>query len=112
MEEGLPGASEASAARRGADESRPDVREDSAAAEGKRVSEAAARDLKKSYEHTGRGTEPRYAMIEQLSVEFGIKECCQALVVSRSGYNQWLKSEPSQREKEDAEFAGADRQSF
>jgi hypothetical protein len=60
MEEGLPGASEAGAARRGADESRPDVGEDSAAAEGKRVSEAAARDLKKSYEHTGRGTEPRY----------------------------------------------------
>jgi len=51
-------------------------------------------------------------MIEQLSVEFGIKECCQALGVSRSGYNQWLKSEPSQREKEDAEFAGADRQCF
>jgi putative transposase len=43
-------------------------------------------------------------MIEQLSVEFGIKECCQALGVSRSGYNQWLKSEPSPREKEDAEL--------
>ncbi len=43
-------------------------------------------------------------MIEELSVEFGIKECCQALGVSRSGYNQWLKPEPSQREKEDVEL--------
>jgi putative transposase len=43
-------------------------------------------------------------MIEELSVKFAIKECCQALGVSRSGYYQWLKSEPSQREKEDAEL--------
>jgi len=43
-------------------------------------------------------------MIEELSVKFPIKECCQALEVSRSGYYQWLKLEPSQREKEDAEL--------
>ena len=43
-------------------------------------------------------------MIEELSVKFAIKECCQALGVSRSGYYQWLKSEPSEREKQDAEL--------
>jgi putative transposase len=43
-------------------------------------------------------------MIEELSVKFAIKECCQALEVSRSGYYQWLNSGPSQREKEDAEL--------
>jgi hypothetical protein len=31
---------------------------------------------KKSYEHTGRGTAQRYAMIEELSVQFPIKESC------------------------------------
>jgi putative transposase len=43
-------------------------------------------------------------MIEELSVKFGIKESCQALGVSRSGYHRWLKREPSEREKEDAEL--------
>jgi hypothetical protein len=43
-------------------------------------------------------------MIQELSVKFAIKECCQALGVSRSGYYQWLEREPSQREKEDAEL--------
>jgi putative transposase len=31
-------------------------------------------------------------MIKELSVEFAIKECCQVLGVSRSGYYQWVKS--------------------
>src|SRR5689334_10049966 len=62
MEEGLPGASEARAAGGRADESRTDGREDSTAAEGERISQAPARDFKKSYEHTGRGTAQRYAM--------------------------------------------------
>ena len=38
-------------------------------------------------------------MIEELSVEFAIKECCQALGVSRSGYYQWVGAEPSVRAK-------------
>jgi putative transposase len=43
-------------------------------------------------------------MIRTLSVEFGIKECCEALRVSRSGYYQWKKAKPSQREREEAEL--------
>src|SRR4029077_10210496 len=43
-------------------------------------------------------------MIRTLSVEYGIKECCEGLRVSRSGYYQWKKAEPSQREREEAEL--------
>jgi putative transposase len=43
-------------------------------------------------------------MIRTLSVEYGIKECCEALRVSRSGYYQWKKAEPGQREREEAEL--------
>src|ERR1700738_669998 len=81
-------------------------------AQGGGVSQAAARALKKSDEHSGRGTESRYAMIRTLSVEYGIKECCEALRVSRSGYYQWKKAEPSQREREEAELVGQIRRVF
>jgi hypothetical protein len=50
---------------------------------------------KKSYEHTGRGTAERYAMIEELSVQFAVKDCCVALKVSRSGYYRWVRTEQS-----------------
>ena len=43
-------------------------------------------------------------MIRTLSVEYGIKECCEGLRVSRSGYYQWKKAEPSQRERAEAEL--------
>jgi putative transposase len=43
-------------------------------------------------------------MIRTLSVEYGIKECCEALRVSRSGYYQWKKAEPSQRVRAEAEL--------
>ena len=43
-------------------------------------------------------------MIKELSVDFDIKECCEALRVSRSGYYQWKKAEPGQREREEAEL--------
>jgi transposase InsO family protein len=36
-------------------------------------------------------------MIEQLSVQFPVKECCVALGVSRSGYYQWALKEHSAR---------------
>jgi putative transposase len=36
-------------------------------------------------------------MIEELSVQFPLKECCVALSVSRSGYYQWLGAEQSAR---------------
>jgi transposase InsO family protein len=36
-------------------------------------------------------------MIEELSVQFPLKECCVALRVSRSGYYQWLGAEQSAR---------------
>jgi putative transposase len=36
-------------------------------------------------------------MIEELSMEFGIKACCEALGVSRSGYYQWQQPELGKR---------------
>jgi putative transposase len=53
--------------------------------------------LKKSYQHTGRGTQSRYALIEELSMEFGIQDCCEALGVSRSGYYKWQQPEAGPR---------------
>ena len=43
-------------------------------------------------------------MIRSLSVEYAIKECCEALGVSRSGYYQWKKAEPTLRDREEAEL--------
>jgi putative transposase len=43
-------------------------------------------------------------MIEELSVQFPIKECCVALSVSRSGYYQWVGAEPSLRAKAEAKL--------
>jgi transposase InsO family protein len=43
-------------------------------------------------------------MIKELSVEFKIKECCEALRVSRSGFYQWKKAELSQRAKQEAQL--------
>jgi transposase InsO family protein len=60
--------------------------------------------LKKSYEHTGRGTAQRYAMIQELSVQFPVKEACVALSVSRSGYYQWAGTEQSARGKANTEL--------
>ena len=37
-------------------------------------------------------------------MDFDIKECCEALRVSRSGYYRWRRGEPSRREKENAEL--------
>ena len=59
------------------------------------TTQAPAGNLKKSHEHTGGGTEQRYAMIEELSVQFGVEQCCVALSVSRSGYYQWAGTEQS-----------------
>ena len=36
-------------------------------------------------------------MIEELSVQFPVKECCVALSVSRTGYYQWVGTEQSLR---------------
>jgi putative transposase len=43
-------------------------------------------------------------MIKELSVDFEVKECCQALRVSRSGFYRWQQAEPSRREKENAQL--------
>ena len=51
-------------------------------------------------------------MIKELSVDFDIKECCQALRVSRSGYYRWRQGEPSRREKENAELVKQIREVF
>jgi transposase InsO family protein len=51
-------------------------------------------------------------MIRTLSVEYGIKEGCEALRVSRSGYYQWQKAEPSEREREEAELVKQIRRVF
>jgi putative transposase len=44
-------------------------------------------------------------MIEELSVQFPIKECCVALSVSRSGYYQWEGTEQSVRAEANAELS-------
>ena len=51
-------------------------------------------------------------MIKKLSVDFDIKECCEALSVSRSGYYRWRRAEPSRREKENAELVEQIREVF
>ena len=43
-------------------------------------------------------------MIEELSVQFPVKECCVALSVSRSGYYQWVGTVQSERAEADAEL--------
>jgi transposase InsO family protein len=43
-------------------------------------------------------------MIQELTVDFDIKECCEALRVSRSGSYRGHNAEPSRREKENAEL--------
>ena len=43
-------------------------------------------------------------MIEELSVQFRIEECCVALSVSRSGYYQWAGTEQSLRAEANAEL--------
>jgi putative transposase len=43
-------------------------------------------------------------MIEELSVNFALRECCAALGVSRSGYYQWKDSEQGQRAQEEAQL--------
>jgi putative transposase len=51
-------------------------------------------------------------MIRSLSVEYAIKECCEALGVSRSGYYQWKKAEPTLRDREEAELVKPIRRVF
>ena len=51
-------------------------------------------------------------MIRSLSVEYAIKECCEALGVSRSGYYQWKKAEPTLRTREEAELVKQIRRVF
>ena len=43
-------------------------------------------------------------MIEELSVQFPVKESCVALSVSRSGYYQWVGTEQSLRAEANAEL--------
>ena len=43
-------------------------------------------------------------MIEELSVQFGVEQCCVALSVSRSGYYQWAATEQSFRTEANAEL--------
>ena len=45
-------------------------------------------------------------MIKELSVQYQIKESCQALSVSRSGYYQWVKEVPSRRKRQESELLG------
>jgi transposase InsO family protein len=51
-------------------------------------------------------------MIRSLSVEYAVKECCEALGVCRSGYYQWKKAEPTQREQAQAELMKQIRRVF
>jgi putative transposase len=51
-------------------------------------------------------------MIRSLSVEYAIKECCEALGVCRSGYYQWQKAEPTHREQAQAQLMKQIRRVF
>jgi anti-sigma factor RsiW len=51
-------------------------------------------------------------MIKELSMDFDVKECCEALRVSRSGYYRWRRAEPSRREKENPELVEQIREVF
>jgi len=51
-------------------------------------------------------------MIEKLSVQFPIKECCVALSVSRSGYYQWAADEPSLTARANAELVNQIRRLY
>jgi len=105
LEKGLPGPAEAGRDRGADKEPRRRWQDNPGTAPRDRISQAAAGDLKKKkHEHTGGTTDQRYAMIEKLSVEFPIKECCVALRVSRSGYYRWAADEPSLRTKANAEL--------
>jgi putative transposase len=44
-------------------------------------------------------------MIEELSVQFPVKDCCVALSVSRSGYYKWVGTEQSVRAEANAELS-------
>ena len=44
-------------------------------------------------------------MIEQLSVQYGVKDCCAALSVSRSAFYRWRKGQESRRAREQKELA-------
>jgi len=44
-------------------------------------------------------------MIEELSVQFAVKDCCVALNVSRSGYYRWVRTEQSVRAEANAELS-------
>ena len=44
-------------------------------------------------------------MIEELSVQFSVKESCAALSVSRSGYYQWAGTEQSLQAEANAELS-------
>ena len=44
-------------------------------------------------------------MIERLSVQYPVKDCCLALNVPRSGYYQWKKTQPSARTLEERELS-------
>ena len=51
-------------------------------------------------------------MIEKLSVQFAVKECCVALSVSRSGYYQWAADEPSLTARANAELVNQIRRLY
>jgi transposase InsO family protein len=51
-------------------------------------------------------------MIEQLSVQFPVKDCCVALGVSRSGYYQWALKEQSTRARANGELLDQIQRAF
>jgi putative transposase len=51
-------------------------------------------------------------MIEQLSVQYGVKDCCAALRVSRSGFYGWKSAQEPQRAKEQRELEQKIEQAF
>jgi hypothetical protein len=51
-------------------------------------------------------------MIEQLSVQFPVKDCCVTLGVSRSGYYRWALKEQSPRARANGELLDQIQRAF
>ena len=52
----------------------------------------------------------RYQEIQNLKGDHSVREMCACFEVSRSGYYEWVRREPSEREKDDERIANAIRQ--
>src|SRR5437868_5222776 len=81
---------------------------------GKREAARATRSPKKIAGHPLRNAAERYAQIESMSGTYKLKWLCEALLVSRSGYYDWLRRRqaPGLRQRENARLRERIREEF